>query len=109
MPVTYAEDGGYQPAMIALADMNRDGRNDLVTVNSGNEVTIRDGKKSGGFGQPQTFPVGADRDYYGLAVARINADKRPDIAVTMLRFGIGTLLGFYGLLLQPSRTTRQRA
>jgi hypothetical protein len=81
-PQIYAEDGGYDPVGIALADMNRDGRNDLVTVNSGDEVTIRDGKKSGGFGQPQTFPVGSGRDYYGLAVARINADKRPDIAVT---------------------------
>jgi len=81
-PHFYPEHDGNQPAGIALADINRDGHNDLVTVNKGNEVTIRNGHRNGTFGAPRSFPVGAGRDYYGLAVAHVNRDRRPDVVTT---------------------------
>jgi hypothetical protein len=63
----------------ALADMDGDGRLDLVNA-VGGQLSIRLGNGDGTFGAPSSYPVGAPTTR--LAVADFNHDARPDVAVS---------------------------
>jgi hypothetical protein len=70
---------GHQPISLTVADLNRDGKADLVVVNSldGN-VGVLLGKGDGTF-QPQvTYPVPG----WWVGVADFNGDGIPDLVVT---------------------------
>jgi hypothetical protein len=65
---------------VAIADLNRDGRQDIVVGSEDNgTVSILYGKKGGGFTGPHNH--GAGPDPFWISVADFNHDKRPDIAV----------------------------
>jgi hypothetical protein len=65
---------------IALADLNRDGRRDLVAASSDSRtVSVRFGDGSGGFGAARA--VAAGNSPTSLDVADLNADGRLDLAV----------------------------
>ena len=72
---------GDGPVAVAVADLDRDARADLIVAcGSGNAVRRMLGNGSGGFGaassQTVTSPV-------GLAVGDLNRDLRPDVLATM--------------------------
>ncbi len=65
---------------IALADLNRDGRRDLVVANTDSRtLSVRFGDGLGGFGAAR--PVAAGNAPSSLAVADLNADGILDLAV----------------------------
>ncbi|MDO7847162.1 FG-GAP-like repeat-containing protein [Hymenobacter sp. M29] len=85
------------PYNVAVADMNGDGRPDIVTVNSGGgSVGVLLGRAGGGFFPINTYLTGGDLSA-GLAVADVNSDGRLDIVATnRLTNNVGVLLGLAG-------------
>src|SRR5262245_20693895 len=72
---------GQVPAFVEIADINVDGKPDLVTLTqfSGTGSVLL-GRGDGGFQLPINFPV--DFQSAGIAVGDFNGDGRPDVAVT---------------------------
>jgi hypothetical protein len=84
-------DGGSNPGSVVVADVNGDGKPDLIVDNWGRfnfitgtfvtngNVSVLLGKGDGTFGPPQTF----DRNTYpvSVAVADVNGDGKPDLVV----------------------------
>ncbi len=78
-PMPY--DAGGTPSSVAVADVNRDGRLDLVVVyfSEGN-VGVLLGKGDGTFQAAVKYPSGGNFAS-SVAVADVNADSKPDIVV----------------------------
>ncbi len=79
---------GSGPGQIVLADMNGDGKPDLITLGtttsgSQGELAISLGNGDGTFQKPTILDFGdGDTSDYGLAVADFNGDGKMDVAVT---------------------------
>jgi hypothetical protein len=68
---------------LALADMNRDNKLDLVTVNNAdNDVSIALGDGRGEFTRAASSPFAVGPSPYPLAVGDVNGDGQLDIAAT---------------------------
>jgi hypothetical protein len=86
----------YNPASIASADFNGDGKADLVTDNRNtNDVSIYLGTGTGHFGAPTNFNVGSNPQ--SLLTSDFNTDGKTDLAVVnqnsnsiSILLGIGT-------------------
>src|SRR5687767_399898 len=64
---------------VAVADFNRDGKRDMVTIDRwSNTITVLAGDGAGGF-KPFSHSIG--RDPYSLAAGDFNGDGRQDLAV----------------------------
>jgi hypothetical protein len=71
---------GALPITVGIADVNGDGKPDLVTVNTGaNTVSILLGNGAGSFGPKTDFATGAVP--HGLAIADLDGDGNPDLVV----------------------------
>jgi hypothetical protein len=69
---------GNGPAAVAVADVNGDGRADIVTANGNdNTVSVLLGKGNGTFQAAQNFAVG--NTPYSVAVADLNGDGKLDV------------------------------
>jgi hypothetical protein len=69
---------GAGPRSVAVADLNHDGRLDLVTANAGsNDVSVLLGHGDGTFEPERRFCVGVFPQ--SVAVADLNGDKIPDL------------------------------
>jgi hypothetical protein len=82
---------GSQPQAVALADLNADGRKDLVIANAGSStVSVLLGNGNGTFGVKTDFGVAsASRS---VAIADLNGDGRPDLVATAT-YSVWVLLG----------------
>jgi hypothetical protein len=94
--------GGFQPQKVTTvkdivsgmtsADLNGDGKTDLVVLNSAvNKVSILLGRGDGTFDSPLQFSVGSTPD--SVTVGDFNGDGKPDIAVSNFHGPISILLG----------------
>jgi hypothetical protein len=84
--LAYAAQRTYPAASGAIAlvaaDLNGDGRPDLVTANyNAGTISVLMNEGDGSFAATQTYTVGTHP--WGLAVADFNGDDHPDIAVTL--------------------------
>jgi hypothetical protein len=109
-PATY--DLGGAANSVAVADVDRDGRPDLVVamVGANGHIGVLLGNGDGTFQSAKTYPSGgadAYPDTYAIAVADMNDDGRPDLVVTTIsRNGdgtVGVLLGNGDGTFQPVR------
>ena len=72
---------GTSPRFIAVGDFNSDGKTDFVAANAtSNNVTVKLGDGSGGFGAGSTLTVGTQP--FGVAVADFNNDGKLDFVVS---------------------------
>lgn len=71
---------GVGPAALATADLNNDGKLDLVTpnFNGSNDVSVLLGRGDGSFQNAQNYP--ASQPHY-LVITDLNNDAAPDLAV----------------------------
>lgn len=77
-PVSYQT--GRSPNALAIADLNGDGKRDLVTATAGTVSVLWNGG-SGRFGARSDIPGGGE----SVAVADLNRDGKPDLAVLRTR------------------------
>src|SRR5207253_1043747 len=69
---------GSSPESVAIADVNGDGRLDIVTSNrTSNDVSVLLGNGDGTFQTQKRFIVGTNPE--SVAIADVNGDGRPDI------------------------------
>ncbi|RTQ53430.1 VCBS repeat-containing protein [Hymenobacter gummosus] len=92
-----AGSGGLSAQTLRRADMNRDGRADVLVVNqaqpAGQGLSVLFGDGTGGFSAPTLSATGNPAPY-DVAVGDLNGDGRPDAVVANLDDGnVGVLLG----------------
>jgi hypothetical protein len=99
-PVSYAT-GGYDPYYVVIADINEDGKPDLIVGNwcisddgcnvSGN-IAVLLGNGDGTFQAPLTFLSGGEYVSW-IAVADLNGDGHLDVVMANYPGSVGVLLG----------------
>jgi hypothetical protein len=77
---------------IVVADLNRDGRPDLVVSSPNGTVAVLLGGRDGSFHMQQTFTFAPDHGLQSVAVADLNNDGKPDLVVIDGAAGQGTTL-----------------
>src|SRR5207249_9457497 len=92
---------GSVPFRVAIADLNADGRPDLVVANAGRNpgspttVSVLLGNGDGTFGPETDLTTGINS--HSVAIADLNADGRPDLAVANFGYcglySVSVLLG----------------
>lgn len=83
---------GSRPADVAVADLNKDGRLDIVTCNVGDTVTLLLSDGQGRFKPAPGSPIKAAAHL--IAVGDVNNDRNLDLALTHHdSFGVEVLLG----------------
>lgn len=82
------------PASIAVADLNADGKPDLILGDAANgTLTILMGKGDGTFQKPSTVTTASSAVVAALAVGDFNADKNVDIVAAVLSGPVFILSG----------------
>ncbi len=77
---TYSTGTNSNPYSIAVADVNGDGRLDLLTANSNsNTAGVLLGNGNGTFGAVTTYSTGTNSNPYSIAVADVNGDGKRDL------------------------------
>ncbi len=81
-PGTYVAVGRHPYQRVRVADLNGDGRADIVSPNlEGDNVTILLGDGMGKFHQPARSPFACGDSPFNVAIGDVNADGKPDLAI----------------------------
>jgi hypothetical protein len=103
-PATTFGSGAYNASFVAAADVNGDGKPDLIVSNqcmassdcgsnSPGEISVFLNNGDGTFQTPATYNSGGNFAY-AIAVADVNGDGKPDLVVSNASSGtVGVLLG----------------
>ncbi|MEO5767275.1 MAG: VCBS repeat-containing protein [Polyangia bacterium] len=78
---------GSNPAAIAIADLNGDGKGDLAVANPAGGATVLLNAGDGTFGAPAKYAAGSTP--YSVAIGDLNGDGKPDIALASSTSGGG--------------------
>ncbi|MGY3088379.1 hypothetical protein ACVWYF_001412 [Hymenobacter sp. UYAg731] len=90
--VAYSTGTGSSPADVALADVNGDGRPDIITANSATaKVGVLLGRAGGGFAPVTLYATGSIPQ--GVAVADVNGDGRLDVVTANAGSSVSVLVG----------------
>lgn len=83
---------------LRVADINRDGADDIVTTNTeANNVTILLSDGKGGFNEPSGSPYPCGDAPFGISIGDLNADEKPDLAIINSPASMATGKGKNGL------------
>jgi FG-GAP-like repeat len=81
-PGTYVAVGKHPYQRVRVADLNGDGRADIISPNlEGDNVTILLGDGKGKFRQPAGSPFQCGDSPFNVAIGDVNADGKPDLAI----------------------------
>jgi hypothetical protein len=80
-PVTYVVSPTSYPVVGWLADLNGDGKLDIVTTNKDGTMSVLLNKGSGNFGTATVFPSGTGAYPSGFVLGDFNGDEKVDIVV----------------------------
>jgi len=81
-PGTYVAVGKHPYQRIRVADLNGDGKADIVSPNlEGDNLTILLSDGKGGFRQPTNSPFPCGDSPFNVAIGDVNADGKPDLAI----------------------------
>lgn len=99
--VTYPVAGS--PRNLVVADVNNDGKADVVTANqASNSVGVLLGNGNGTFQAATTYSAGASSNPHDVTVADVNADGKPDVlTANYTTNSAGVLLGNGNGTFQP--------
>jgi surface antigen len=101
--VTY-DPGAVDPGSAAVADLNGDGKPDLVVSNLANTVRVLLGNGDGTFQPSVGYNSGGGFGTTSVAVADVNGDGKPDLVVSTYNSTVGVLLGNGDGTFQPITT-----
>lgn len=105
---------GSTPMGLALADINSDGKVDVVVANSrSNDASVLLGDGQGNFAPPRAFV--SEQEPQGVTAADVNGDNIPDVLTVnrgnqtpnvgvLLGIGDGSLVGVEDVVTEPSPT-----
>jgi uncharacterized repeat protein (TIGR01451 family) len=92
--------GGTNPSAVAVADLNGDGKPDVVvTNNSSNTVGVLLGNGDGTLQPASTFSMPSGFDPLGMAIADFTGSGKLDVAVTSASATTGASTNTVGILL----------
>jgi hypothetical protein len=93
--VAYNAGSNANPLSLAVADVNGDGKRDIITGNNGSSVIgVLLGNGTGTFQTVATTSAGSGSQPSGIAVADVNADSKPDVLTANSgTSSVGVLLG----------------
>ncbi len=81
-PGTHVSVGKHPYQRVRVADLNGDGRADIISPNlEGDDVTILLGDGRGNFRQPAGSPFPCGDSPFNVAIGDVNADGKPDLAI----------------------------
>ena len=95
-PVPSVQTGGTKPSAVAIADLNGDGRQDLVVANDGsNNVSVLLGDGGGGFSAAAKSPfLTGEARAVSATIGDFNGDAKTDVAVVNFSSGnVSVMLG----------------
>ncbi len=91
-PVVTYDSGGYDAQSVVVADVNGDGKPDLLVANGNGAVGVLLGNGDGTFQAAMSYGSGG-QDAESVAVADVNGDGEPDLLVANGNGVVGVLLG----------------